>query len=171
MLQGLSPSTGGRQFGLSEVVAKRCPSLRNSSAPSPLPPRFGFRMTGCPEMRRAAATSSFTTGNQDSAGREDTAFSSAAYWRALLISRSSARLPLTTQSPEAFEPSQHRGGEFGGIAMVAGMRRGAHAVVEDSLGGWLRQIEDAVVEEPIAPRQPLSIERLGQRLKPGGIFV
>ncbi len=74
-------------------------------------------------------------------------------------------------APVAFEPSQHRGGQFGCVAMVPGVRRSTHSVVEDALWRRLRQIEDAAIEEPIAPQQPLSIERARQRLKPGGIFV
>src|SRR5271163_4499095 len=70
-------------------------------------------------------------------------------------------------APVSFEPSQDRGGQFSGIAMVASVRGSAHPIVEDALGRRLRQIEYTAVEEPITPRQPTSIERGGQRLQPG----
>ena len=58
-------------------------------------------------------------------------------------------------APVPIEPGQHRRGQLGGVAMVAGVRRGAHPVVEHALGRRLRQVEDAAVEKPVAPRQPL----------------
>ena len=74
-------------------------------------------------------------------------------------------------APVPFEPGQDRCGQFGGITMVAGMRGGAHPVVEDALGRRPRQIEDAAIEKPVAPRQPLPLECPGQRLQPGGVLV
>src|SRR5258708_1869122 len=44
--------------------------------------------------------------------------------------------------PVPLEPSEHRGGQFGGVAVVAGMRGGAHPIVVDTLRRRLRQIED-----------------------------
>src|SRR6266851_2012662 len=55
--------------------------------------------------------------------------------------------------------------------MIPCVRGGAHPVVEDTLGRRPRQIEDAMVEEPIAPRKRLPIERRGQRRQPGRVFV
>ena len=48
--------------------------------------------------------------------------------------------------------------------MTARVRGSAHPVVEDPLGGWLRQIEDPAVEEPVAPGKRLTVKRGGQRL-------
>ncbi len=69
------------------------------------------------------------------------------------------------------EPGQHRRGQLGGVAVVAGMRGGAHPIVVDTLRRRLRQIEDAAVEKPVAPRKPLPIERRGQRRQPGRVLV
>ena len=73
--------------------------------------------------------------------------------------------------PVLFEPSQHRGGQFGGVAMVAGVRRGAHPIVEDTRGRRPRQIEDAAIEKPVPPGERRPIERGGQRFEPGRVLV
>ena len=70
-----------------------------------------------------------------------------------------------------FEPGEHGRGQLGGVAMIAGMRGGAHPVVEDTLRRRLRQIEDAAVEKPLAPGKPPPIERRGQRRQPGRVLV
>src|SRR5216683_3653584 len=56
-------------------------------------------------------------------------------------------------TPVPLQPSQHGSGQLGGVAMIPCVRGGAHPVVEDTLGRRPRQIEDAAVEEPFAPRQ------------------
>jgi len=74
-------------------------------------------------------------------------------------------------APVPFEPGQDRCCQFRAKAMVAGVRGGAHPVVEDPFGRRPRQVEDAAVQEPVAPWQPLPIERLGQRFEPSGVLV
>ena len=69
------------------------------------------------------------------------------------------------------EPRQHRGGELGGVAMVARVRGRAHPVVEDALGRRPRQIEDGVVEKPVAPGKSLPIQGRGQWFEPGRVLV
>jgi hypothetical protein len=76
----------------------------------------------------------------------------------LEIERSAA---VYDAAPVLFEPSQHRGGQLGSVAMIPCMRGGAHPVIEDTLGRRARQIEHAAVEKPIAPRERLRIERVG----------
>ena len=71
----------------------------------------------------------------------------------------------------AREPGQHRGGEFRRKAMVARVRRGAHAVVEHALRRRGGEIEGAGVEEPFGPGQSALVEGLGERRQPGGILV
>ena len=70
-----------------------------------------------------------------------------------------------------FEPTQHGSGQFGGVAVVARVRGGAHPVVEDALGRRTRQIKDAAVEEPIAPGKSLAIQRSRQWFEPGSVLV
>ena len=71
----------------------------------------------------------------------------------------------------AGEPGKHRGGEFGGEAVVARVRGGAHAIVEHASRRWRGEVEGAGVEEPLGPGQPALVERLGERRQPGGILV
>ncbi len=69
------------------------------------------------------------------------------------------------------EPGQYRDGQFNGVAVVAGMRGGAHPIVENALGRRPRQVEDAAVEEPVAPRKPLAVERGSQGFEPSRVLV
>ena len=62
-------------------------------------------------------------------------------------------------APVPFEPGQHRDSQLGGVAMVARVRGRAHSVVEDAFGRRPRQIEDAAVEEPVAPGKPMAVQR------------
>src|SRR5205085_3699180 len=71
----------------------------------------------------------------------------------------------------ALEPRQHCDRQLGGEPMVAGMRGGAHPVVEDALGRWSRQVENAAVEKPVPPGKRLPIQGCRQRLEPGRVFV
>src|SRR6516165_9548727 len=64
-------------------------------------------------------------------------------------------------APVALEPGQHRGGQLGRIPVIAGVRRGAHPVVEDAIGRRSRQVEDTAVKKPVAPRKRRAIERSG----------
>jgi hypothetical protein len=79
--------------------------------------------------------------------------------------------PVDDAPAMAGEPGQHRGGQLGGKAVVAGVRRRTHPIVEDSFGGLLRQVECAAVEKPVAPRQAFGIERTRQRGQPGLVLV
>ena len=46
------------------------------------------------------------------------------------------------------QPSQHRACKFGSIAMVPGVRRSAHPIVEYARRGRCAQVEDSLVEVP-----------------------
>src|SRR4051812_24836461 len=69
------------------------------------------------------------------------------------------------------QPRKHGGGELGCIAMVSAVRRGAHPIVENTLRWRLRKIKGTLVQKPVAPRQPLRVERTRQRFEPRRVFV
>src|SRR6185312_11693084 len=69
------------------------------------------------------------------------------------------------------QPGEDRGGEFRRIAVVAGMRRRAHAVVENALRRRLGEVEHALVEKPLRERNAACLEGRPQRFDPGVVFV
>ena len=71
----------------------------------------------------------------------------------------------------AGEPGEHAGRQFGREAVVAGMRRGTHAVVEHAWRRRCGEVERAGIEEPLRPGEPTLVERDGERRQPGGILV
>ncbi len=71
----------------------------------------------------------------------------------------------------ALEPGQHRAGQFGRIAMIAGVRRRAHAIVEDAGRRRRAQVENALIEMPFGKRNAARGEILPQRHDPLVILV
>ena len=69
------------------------------------------------------------------------------------------------------QPGQHRRRVLRPVAVVAGMRRRAHPVVEDALRRRLAQVESAGIEKPLRVRQAALVERRAQRLDPGLVLV
>ncbi len=55
--------------------------------------------------------------------------------------------------------------------MIAGMRAGAHPVVEHALGRGGREVERAGVDEHLLPRQTTPIQRLRERWQPRRVFM
>jgi hypothetical protein len=70
-----------------------------------------------------------------------------------------------------FEPPQHDVGAVRGMAVAAGIVRGAHAAEEDALGRYGAQIEGQFVQEPFLVRAPERLEGLAQRRQPLVVFV
>src|SRR3954453_5025170 len=58
------------------------------------------------------------------------------------------------------QPSKYGRGQFGRVTMIAGVRGGAHPIVEHALRWLLRQIESTLVQKPITPSQPFRIQRM-----------
>src|SRR3954447_4230961 len=70
-----------------------------------------------------------------------------------------------------YQPRKHGGGQFGRVAMISAVRGGAHKIIEHALRWRLRQIERALIQKPVAPNQPLRVQRTRQRFEPCRVFV
>jgi hypothetical protein len=70
-----------------------------------------------------------------------------------------------------FQPCEHTRRQLGGVPVAAGMRRGAHAVVEHALRRRLVEVEAPLAQEPFLIRQTERGECNAQRLDPGVVFV
>ena len=146
----------------------------NSRTPSPLPPRFGLRITGLPgKWRSAAATSRSLPATSTVSRRAD----AGGFERGVLpgladLQVEGARLPLTMRRPCRVEPGQHRSRQLGGVAVVAGVRRRAHPVVEDAVRAAAatdRTCRDRETSRATAGSRRSSA--CGQRLQPGRVLV
>ena len=145
------------------------PDGGGSRTPSPLPSAVGLQDHRTIDEVRARSAG-YHVGPAASTGpvrgTPMPAASSAAYCRALLISRSRARGPFTTP-PTRCRVSQAStpGGQFGGIAVPTRVRGGAHAVVEHALGRWGGEVEDA---RPTGPMLPKADRRWSKASERGG---
>src|SRR5882724_7740966 len=128
-------------------------------------------MKGPSAKRWRAADKQFLAGDENGIGRANAGGLEGGVLTRLADLEVESAAAVDDAPPVPREPGEHRGGQFGGVAVVAGMRGGAHPVVEDTLRRRRRQIEDAAVEKPVAPRKPLPIERRGQRRQPGRVLV
>jgi hypothetical protein len=111
------------------------------------------------------------SGDQDGAGRGDALRFQGGVLADLAYLQVERTGSIHHAAAPASEPGQYAGGEFRGKAVVAGVRGGAHAVVEHAGGRWCGKIERAGIKEPLCPREPALIERGGERRQPGGVLV
>src|SRR5256885_1553681 len=66
----------------------------------------------------------------------------------------------------SLEPSQDGAGQFGRVAMVPGVRRSAHPVIEDARWRRCAQVENSLVEVPFGEGYAMAAKILSQRHNP-----
>ncbi len=70
-----------------------------------------------------------------------------------------------------FQPGQHTAGEFWGVAVAAGMRRRAHAAVEDALRRGRPEVDRAFGQMPLLEWQLERVQGGAQWRHPLGVFM
>src|SRR5260370_899672 len=171
LLQEMEAVDRGLVIRTVEVIAQR---VRGPKQPNAEPLAAAVRLEDQGAGAKALPCSlgeQFLAGDEDSVRRSDAGgFEGGVLAR--LADLEVERAAAVDDAPLVLlEPGQHRGGQLGGVAMVARVRGGAHPIIEGTVGRRPRQIEDAAIEKPVAPGKRLPVERSGQRFEPGRVLV
>src|SRR5258707_129870 len=144
-------------IGAFEVIAERARSIKQTHAePFPAAVRLEDEWAAT-ETLPGGLHEQLLAGDEDRVRRPDAGLFEGGVLARLTYLEVERAAAVDDAPPVPLEPGQHRGGQFGGVAVIAGVRGGAHPVIEAPHGRRLRQIEDAAIDEPVTPGEPLPI--------------